>query len=103
VRHPLDPGPVPLVAHRCAEHLNVTPINNKSAALVVYVAEKQPTAFPLGKGRNGEEITAECGGCLAEEVEGLYQLNLDLLDLVAATLISRAELRRKLRRYETFT
>ena len=95
-------GPNLLVAHRCAEHRYVAPINNVAEGLVIYPHEGQATARPLGKGPNGEEIKAECGGCLADQVEGLYQLTLDLLDLAADTLTSRAELRRELDRYKHF-
>lgn len=95
-------GPNLLVAHRCAEHRYMAPINNVAEGLVIYPFEGTATARPLGKGPHGEEIKAECGGCLADQVEGLYQLSLDLLDLVADTLTSHAELRRKVEGFERF-
>lgn len=63
----------------------------------MYQAERQPKAFPLGS-----DTTAECGGCLAEQVEGLYQMHLDHLELIGDLLTSRAELRQKLEIHERF-
>lgn len=84
-----------LVAHRCIEHQGLAPLNPDASILVVYVPEYRPTAYPLLE-VEGSRVTAECGGCLAEQVEGLYQINLDLLDLLADLLLSRAELRSEL-------
>lgn len=95
-------GPNLLVAHRCTEHRHVAPINNAGMSLVIYPHEGQATARALGAGPEGQEIKAECGGCLADQVEELYQLTLDLLDLFADSLTSRAELRVELDRHKRF-
>jgi hypothetical protein len=78
------------------------PLNSDAVGIVIYPAEGKITARPLGEGEGGERIKAECGGCIGEQVEGLYQLTLDLLDLVADTLRSRAEIRRELERHRRF-
>lgn len=101
-RHPFDPGPAVLVAHRCDEHRGLAPVNNQASMLVTYAAEMVPKAYALGRGSNHEEIHAECGGCLAEEVEGLYQQLLDTLDVMADALTARAEMRRELERSRKF-
>ena len=95
-------GPTALVAHRCHEHRNLAPINDQGDLLVMYAAEKRPAAYPLGRGGNGEQIHAECGGCLATDTEELYQVALDLLDTIADLLRSRAELRAEKARMERF-
>jgi hypothetical protein len=97
-----EPGPTALVAHRCDDHRNLAPINNLGSMLVIYAAERRPQALAIGKGANGEEIHAECGGCLADDIDALYQAYLDALDLVADTLKSRAEMRRDLERFRKF-
>jgi len=74
----------------------MAPLNNAGEALAVYPHEGRPTLRALGEGPNGERFRAECGGCVAELMEQLYQLNLDLLDTMADTLTSHAELRVKL-------
>lgn len=96
-------GPRALVAHRCHDHRNLAPLNNQGELLVMYAAEKRPAAFPLGRGGNGEEIHAECGGCLAADTEELYNAMLDLLDGYADLLRSHAELRAAKERLERFT
>lgn len=96
-------GPNVLVAHRCDEHRGCAPVNKQADALAVYVAERQPSLRPLGQGPNHEEIHAECGACIAADVEALYQVNLDLLDLIADTLTSRAQLRAELDRFKKFS
>jgi hypothetical protein len=80
----------------------MAPVNNAGMSLVIYPNEGQATARALGSGPQGEEIKAECGGCVGEQVEELYQLTLDLLDLVADTLTSRAQLRADLERHKRF-
>jgi hypothetical protein len=77
-------------------------MNNAGMSLVIYPHEGQATARALGTGPNQEQITAECGGCLGDQVEELYQLTLDLLDLVADTLTSRAQIRRELEMAKRF-
>lgn len=95
-------GPNLLVAHRCTEHRLMAPVNNAGMSLVIYPTEGTATARALGAGPNGEEIKAECGGCIAEQVEELYQVTLDMLDLVAEALIARAHMRRDLERIQKF-
>jgi hypothetical protein len=80
----------------------MAPLNNAAEALTIYPFEGRPHAHILGTGPRGERITAECGGCIAEEVEGLYQTVLDLMDTIADQLTAHAELRRKLETQERF-
>jgi hypothetical protein len=81
-----------LTAHRCNEHHDLAPMNRDAVMLVVYAADRRPTAYPLLE-VDAYRVEAECGGCLGEQVEALYQINLDLLDLIADLLLSRAQLR----------
>lgn len=91
------PGPQALVAHRCDEHRNLAPTNNEAHLLVMYAAEKRPTGYQIGA-----DTKAECGGCIAADLDALYHAYLDVLDLAADAMTARAEMRQKLETAQRF-
>lgn len=78
---------VPLVAHRCKEHEAVEPLNADATVLCLYVADRQPGYKPL------TGAAAECGACLGEQIDAVYQQFLDALDVIADLLRAHAEIR----------
>lgn len=81
-----------LVAHRCAAHRNVAPINHDADSVLVYAPDSRPRTLAIQGAAEGK-VRAECGGCLAEQVDALWTLHLDLLDLAADALTGRALIR----------
>ena len=72
-----------VIGYRCARHREVRQLNAQGTMRLTY--------FP----QNGSTPAAECGACVAEEVEFIYAKYLDVLDLTADLLRSHCELRRK--------
>jgi hypothetical protein len=85
-----------LVAHRCPRHRSVSPINQDADTVLVYAPDSRPRALAIQGAAEGS-VRAECGGCLAEQVDVLWMLHLDLLDLAADALTGRALVREAMR------
>jgi hypothetical protein len=82
-------APLAIIAHRCVEHADYAPLNGDAVAMVHYPHEGPTSIRPM------DTFRGECGACLGEQVEVIWQEYLNMLDVVADCLRAHAELRRK--------
>jgi hypothetical protein len=77
-----------VLAHRCPRHIGVAPLNREADNLIRRRDDKDLACRPL------LDIEAECGACLAEEVEASWSSFLEAIEILSALLWLHARDRR---------